>query len=225
MAVKAAARGTTVFRDSANAVAAAALTVATSGDPAEVARCYRTVEDAVAGPVPAPPDVVVDPLLRAARQVGENPAHARALILLGILVERGDLPGRRVHEAVPDLLRLLRPDAPRAVVLAFTYFLAHFPEHADAVRAAVVAVGLSDADRARLLRCLDAPDAARIGRVWPSPAVWELDAAEQDVDRAWRATLRFDDAETLALWESETTALLAYLGARAENAVTGSDRA
>ncbi|HWO65057.1 MAG TPA: cupin domain-containing protein [Umezawaea sp.] len=225
MATEAAARGTTVFRDTANAVAAAALTVATSDDPAEVARCYRAVEDAVAGPVPAPPDAVVDPLLRAARRVGEKPAHARALILLGILVESGDLPGRRVHEAVPDLLRLLRPDAPRAVVLAFTYFLAHFPEHADAVRAAVAPVVLSDADRARLLRCLDEPDAARIGRVWPSPTVWELDEAEQDVDRAWRATLRFDDAEALALWESETTALLAYLGARAENAVTGSDRA
>ncbi|MCS7479395.1 cupin domain-containing protein [Umezawaea endophytica] len=224
MTTAAADRGTTVFRG-AEPVVAAARTVTASDDPVEVARAYRAVEDAVAGPVPAPLDTLVGPLLEAAGLVGANPAHARALILLGILVERGDPADRRVHEAVPDLLGLLRPDAPRAVVLAFTYFLAHFPEHADAVRAAVDPLGLSDADLGRLLRCLAAPDAARIGRVWPTPTVWELDAAEREVDRAWRATLRLDDAETLTLWESETTALLAYLGARAENAVTGSDRA
>jgi hypothetical protein len=220
----AAALGTTVFRDG-GPVVDAARTVAMSADTAEVARCYRVVEDAVAGPVPAPPAVVVDLLLAAARQVGENPAHARALILLGIVVEGGDPAGHLVHAAVPELLRLVRPDAPRAVALAFTYLLAHFPAHADAVRAALEPLGLPDEDRLRLLRCLDPPAAERIGRVWPSPTVWELDAAEREVDRNWRATLRLDESQTLALWDAETTALLAYLGAKAENAVMGSDRA
>jgi hypothetical protein len=177
----------------------------------------------LAGPVPTPLDAVVDSLLDAARQVGENPAHARALILLGIVVEGEDQARQRVHDAVPDLVRLVRPDAPRSVALAFTYLLAHFPAHADAVRAALEPLGLPDADRLRLLRCLDPPTAARIGRVWPSPTVWELDATERELDRAWRATLRLDESQALALWESETTALLAYMGAKAENAVTRSD--
>jgi quercetin dioxygenase-like cupin family protein len=223
MVTAAAAMGTTVFRG--DTVVAAARTVATSTDPAEVARCYRAVEDAVAGPVPAPLDAVVALLLDAARQVGENPAHARALILLGIVVEGEDPARDHVHAAAPDLVRLVRPDAPRAVALAFTYLLAHFPAHADAVRAALEPLGLPDGDRLRLLRCLAPPAPARIGRVWPSPTVWELDAAEREVDREWRATLRLDEAQASALWESETTALLAYMGAKAENAVTGSDRA
>jgi quercetin dioxygenase-like cupin family protein len=225
MVTAAAELGTTVFRGAADLVVDAARTLVVSGDPVEVSRCYRAVEDAVAGPVPAPLDTVADLLLQVASRVGEDPVHARALVLLGIVAESEDPARQRVHDAVPDLLRLVRPDAPHAVALAFAYFFAHFPAHADAVRAALEPLGLPDVDRLRLLRCLDPPDASWIGRVWPSPAVWDLDPAERELDRAWRATLRLDEPETAALWESETTALLAYLGAKAENAVTRSDRA
>ncbi|WNV85972.1 cupin domain-containing protein [Umezawaea sp. Da 62-37] len=217
--------GTTVFRGTGDVVVAAARTIAGSTDPVELSRAYRTVENAVAGPVPAPLDTVADLLLQAARRVGENPAHARALILLGILAEGEDPARRRVHAAAADLVRLVRPGAPEAVALAFTYVLAHFPEHGHAVREALEPLGLPESDWLRLLRCLDAPDVARIGRVWPTPTVWRLDAVERELDRTWRATLRLDEADGAALWESETTALLAYMGAKAENAVTGSDRA
>src|SRR4051812_46213846 len=70
MVTAAAARGTTVFRDSGTRVVEAARTVATSTDPAEVARCYRVVEDAVAGPVPPPPGALGGPLPPAARPGG-----------------------------------------------------------------------------------------------------------------------------------------------------------
>ncbi|MET1071706.1 MAG: cupin domain-containing protein [Umezawaea sp.] len=217
--------GTTVFRGSEDVVVAAARTITTSADPVRLSRSYRTVENAVAGPVPAPLDTVADLLLQAARRVGENPAHARALILLGILAEGEDPARQRVHDAAPELAGLVEPGASDAVALAFTYLLAHFPAHAPVVRAALEPLGLPESDWLRLLRCLDEPDVARIGRVWPAPTVWRLDDAERDLDRTWRATLRLDEADGAALWESETTALLAYMGAKAENAVTGSDRA
>jgi len=218
MTAVAAAMGTTVFRPD-EAVVAAATALADSDDPGPL---YRVVENAVAGPVPAPLDQLVAPLVHAAHT---QPKHARALILLGILAESDDSARSLVHDAVPALAALARPDSPRPVALALAYFLAHFPAHGDVARAALDRLGLPDEDRLRASRCLDAPDVTRIGRVWPSPSVWELDADERELDRAWRSTLELGESEVAALWESETTALLAYLGAKAENAVTGSDRA
>ncbi len=152
--------GTTVFRGSEAVVVAAATAVTTSTDPVELARAYRVVENAVAGPVPAPLDTVADLLLQAARRVAQNPLHARALLLLGILAEGEDPARQRVHDAAPELVRLVRPGAPPAVALASTYLLAHFPEHGQAVREALEPLGLNESDWLRLLRCLD----ARVGR-------------------------------------------------------------
>jgi quercetin dioxygenase-like cupin family protein len=213
--------GTTVFR-SDNDVVDAATALADSDDPT---RHYRTIENAVAGPIPAPLDRIVAPLVRAARQAPQHPTHARALILLGIMAET-DTPARPlVHAAAPALAALAQPGQPRPAALAFAYFLAHFPSRDNTARTAIDRLALPDEDRLRALRCLDTPDFTRIGRVWPSPSVWTLDDTERDLDRTWRSTLALDETEVSALWESETTALLAYLGAKAENAVTRSDRA
>jgi hypothetical protein len=67
--------------------------------------------------------------------------------------------------------------------------------------------------------------AARIGRVWPSPSAWRLDDAERRVDQAWRASLGLDAETVRQLWESETITLLAFMGAKADHAVEGNDRA
>jgi hypothetical protein len=220
-----AALGVTVFRpptESEDPVIVAARTIVTSTDPDEIARCYRAIEDVIAGPVPTPPemDTLVVLLLQAARRVQENPVHARALILLGIITEGGGPAAVQVNEAVPELARLVQPGSLRAVGLTFFYLLAHFPDHAELVRSAVEPLGLPEEDGQRLWRCLDTSDhLARIGRVWPSPTVWDLEPEERELDQTWRATIQLGESEALTLWESETTALLAYMGAKADYAL------
>ena len=217
--------GTTVFHggDAQNPVLVAARIASTATDPAEIARAYRVVEKTVA--LVAHPlsdvDELVDELIAAARRLGENPVHARSLILLGILAERC---GVDVRGVVPALLELVVPDIQEQVALALAYLAAHAPADAPAVETGLRGA-LSEQDWQRLARCLEQPDFTtrqpleRLGRVWPSPAVWNFDADERALDQQWRATLRLDSAEVRALWESETTALLAFMGARAEHAV------
>lgn len=221
----AAMRGTTVFRDHETAVLAAALTVVSSEDRPEVLRAYRKLGAAVVEPAPLltcaseVADLLVDTVTE---RLPADPVHARALILLGILVERHTV---RRHIAVPRLLGLVGPALDDATVLAMAYLLAHFPDHDVAVLDAMRTTELPEADQQRLERCLAQPDLAtseardRIGRVWPSPTVWRLDATERRLDQAWRANLRLDTETARTLWEAETVALLAYLGAKADHAV------
>jgi hypothetical protein len=196
--------------------------VATSSNDKEILRAYRDLGTALAGPAPLPADLseAVDLLVTAVAQ--RNPAYPRALILLGIMIERAN-----AVVPVPPLVDAVRPDLGEAEALAFAYALAHFPDHAEAVTAAMASVSLPEADRERLLRCLQKPEPAvlhRIGRVWPSPTVWELDEAERDLDEAWRSRLDLAEGTATQLWEAETVALLAFMGARADQAserVTG----
>jgi hypothetical protein len=136
------------------------------------------------------------------------------LILLGILAETS-------HDAVsarlPEILAAVGPDQPSSVLLALAYLGAHFREHAPAVLATVV--GLEDEDRQRLARCLADADPTRIGRSWPTPALWELSEAEQELDRRWRADGEWDAATVRAIWDAETTSLLAFMGAKADHHV------
>jgi quercetin dioxygenase-like cupin family protein len=230
----AAARGTTVFRDHDTAVLSAAWTVVSSTDRAEVRHAYRSLGAALVEPAPlvACAGEVTDMLVdTVTERLAADPVHARALVLLGILVERYGADAARWDIAVPRLLRVVGPALDDAAVLAMAYLLAHFPDHDTAVLDTMRATGLPDADRQRLARCLTrpgltTPDARdRIGRVWPSPAVWQLDAIERQLDRAWRADLRLDAETATALWESETVALLAYMGARADHAVERNEHA
>ena len=214
MAVESAARGTTVFRD----------------DPAERARhlhllatsvgtdSYRFLADLIAGPGPTPRDVV-DGLVVAAKRIPEDAGHARALILLGILAESSPAS---VSPRLPEILAAIGPDRPEPVSLALAYLGAHFREHASAVLAALP--DLAEEDRQRLERCLATVSADRIGRSWPTPALWELSEEERETDRRWRDEGAWDAATVQAIWDAETTAILAFMGARADHYVERSAR-
>jgi hypothetical protein len=106
------------------------------------------------------------------------------------------------------------------------YLLAHFPADGASILAAFDGVNIAVADRERLRRCLHCPDFNKaeellnsVGRVWPSPTVWQLTNDEARLDQAWRGSLRLRADTVRTMWEAETTALLAYLGAQADHAL------
>ncbi|HZR52363.1 MAG TPA: cupin domain-containing protein [Streptosporangiaceae bacterium] len=221
MAASAARLGTTVFDASDRGALAAVRVALVSPSLHEITGAYRVIEDAVASAGPLA-DAVVDALaLRlaevAAARLSEHPVHARSLILLGILAERA---GRDLPIGVPALVAAVRPDWPEATALAAAYLLAHFPSDAAAIESALRVTLLTEPDLGRLRRCLTEPGSVeQLGRVWPSPTMWTLDPAERDLDRRWRAALPVTAETVSELWRSETVALLAYLGAKAEHAV------
>lgn len=227
MVTSAADFGTTVFGSDEPVIAAADI-VGTSTTPSSITDAYRVIEDAVAGvgPLPSRLDAVTDRLLDvAATRLTDHPVHAQSLILLGILAERAEPAWQ---DRLPELLRTVRPDWPEAVALAAAYLFAHFPSDTSAIESALAATVLAEPDRARLRRCLTRPGPTaldQLGRVWPSPATWTLDPADRALDRRWRSTLDLTTETVAALWHSETTALLAFMGARAAHAVERSCRA
>jgi hypothetical protein len=219
----AAALGTTVFPrpdKCEQSGRAAAELVHTSTRLPEIIEAYRTIENAVTGPgfvSPAVPPLVGMLVETASKRLPEHPVHARSLLLLGILAERTEQDWSIV---VDPLLRAVRPDWPEATALAAAYLFAHFPADADDIEAALSATVLSEPDLARLRRCLARPASGdQLGRVWPSPTTWTLTAAERDRDEQWRATLNLTTDTVASPWQSETTALLAYMGAKADHAV------
>lgn len=156
MVESAAALGTTVFRGAESALVAAAR-VATSTALPEIAAAYRVLADVVAGPGPLPSEALATVLGEVAiTRLAEHQVHAHSLVLLGILVER---TGLDLRERVPELVKAVRPDWPRATALAAAYLLAHFPSEAVAIESALTATALSEED---LSGC---------AAVWPDPAV------------------------------------------------------
>jgi quercetin dioxygenase-like cupin family protein len=228
MAASAAELGTTVLGtpgDRGEQALAAVALAATSGALAEITGAYRVIEDVVAGPGPLPSglDALAEGLTAVAcNRLSRHPVHARSLILLGILAERATAA---LTIQVPELLDAVRPDWPEPTALAAAYLLAHFPAHAAVIEDAFTRTVLAGPDRGRLRRCLASPDFTSsesldlLGRVWPSPATWSLDPAERDLDQRWRATLALTPETAAQLWQSETAALLAFMGAKAEHAV------
>ncbi|MFI8952683.1 methyltransferase domain-containing protein [Streptomyces sp. NPDC053750] len=171
-----------------------------------------------------------------------GPAHRPHLaVLLGLLAETetetgpgtgpgpgtapGPGPGRQTdteltHEAVRRGLPVFLPALRRsggdgAATAALLYLLGHFPADRAAVLDAAAGLPLDTGDLARLERLLAPPDPAdpALGRVWPSPAAWELSAEERELDRAWVKGL--PAGQVTALWENDTRSLLSYAGAKA----------
>jgi quercetin dioxygenase-like cupin family protein len=210
MAAESAARGTTIFRDDPAERARQVSALAAGPGTAE---SYRRLSSLIAGPGPVFDDVI-DGLVLAAQRIPQDRGHARALILLGILAETSP---EAVGSRLPEILAAVGPDQPESVLLALAFLGAHCREHAPAVLAALV--GLADEDRQRLERCLADADTTRIGRSWPTPALWELSEAEQELDRRWRAAGDWDAATVRAIWDAETTSLLAFMGAKADHHV------
>jgi hypothetical protein len=158
---------------------------------------------------------------------------AKVALVLGVLAE-GESAVAGVAAEVRDAvaapidvyLRVAaEPFRSPATELALLYLLAHFPEHRSRIEAEVDSGRWSRDDAARLQRCLTIPDfddpttLSRIGRAWPTPAIWQLSSGEEETHRRWKDSINLDTAEAANIWELETKSLLAYLGAQAEHAV------
>ncbi|MGW3204249.1 methyltransferase domain-containing protein [Streptomyces sp. NPDC001135] len=150
--------------------------------------------------------------------------RAHLALTLGLLADvrgGGTAVRARVRSGLHDYLDLLgRADGDVALQAVVVHLLAQFPEDRSLILQHPAMAALGEDDLSRLERCLAPldPGAPAIGRAWPSPARWTLDAAELDRERRWTRTLA--PARIAAMWDKDTRTLLAYLGARAVGAVT-----
>ncbi|MBQ6640194.1 MAG: class I SAM-dependent methyltransferase [Saccharopolyspora sp.] len=190
----------------------------TRADPA-FARLVRELFDpASAGPV----DVVG---LTGVITGRPHPNRARVALLLGLLAGE-DRARPHFAEQVRDAVRgdleahlsvLLSAETEPALRAALLHLLAHLPEERSRILPAVCRCA-DEEDISRVRRCLTAPrpgepgSVAGLGRAWPSPVHWRP-APERPPERPR------GPAELTELWRSETMALLAYLGARAEHEI------
>jgi hypothetical protein len=182
----------------------------------------------------------VVPFLVGALARRSQPRRDRIALLLGLIADAG-VEGRATNAAcvepsreavargLPVYLGLVSEacsDGPRALCSALLYLLCHFHEERSSVLEVVrpCLAGRHEDDFARLERILTQPSFERagaralLGLSWPSPRFWA--GVEAEDPRA--ASL---PGEALArLWEAETLALLAYMGARATHWVTEADR-
>ncbi|MGH3853919.1 MAG: hypothetical protein ACRDR6_10590 [Pseudonocardiaceae bacterium] len=151
-------------------------------------------------------------------------------LILGMLVE-----GQAIDPTVPtavgnavaagyDRYRRLLDELPpgeRAARLSLLYLLAHFPDRGDLLEALDRSPQVESEDATRVVRCTEDPGLRsrfQLGRVWPSPAHWQLSADEEKQDANWRLDLGLPAEAYAAIRSLETQSLLAYLGAQAEDA-------
>ncbi|MCT9933178.1 methyltransferase domain-containing protein [Planotetraspora sp. A-T 1434] len=185
--------------------------------------------------LPAPADVALPLATEIVASLDRVDDHRAGylLILLGLLAEADSAARERQEPGDPDgsvreavrqgmdhylhLLSRVGPDEP--LTQAVVYLLAHFPEDRDRILPLVEPLGLEEGDLSRLDRCLrtldlDAPD---LGRVWPSPSVWQLTDEERDFDKAWIGALT---PEQVAVnWRNDTRTVWGYVGSKAYWAV------
>lgn len=222
MAEQAQRRGCRIFGPLAQTLADLSERVVTAEKTTEIIDAYVMIEELITtSPDPLlPPPTLIPDLVTAASKAGRVPVHARAVLSLGIIAER---IATDFGSDVAALLALAHDEPSEAVSLGLAYLFAHFPSQATAVEAALSSRVLAEPDRLRLLRCLRRPDFSdrapldSLGRVWPTPALWA--DVESAADRQWRDSLQLDETAVRALWDAETQALLAFLGARAEHAI------
>jgi quercetin dioxygenase-like cupin family protein len=218
---------------------AAAIALALAGSPVARTEAYHRLARLLTAPAAILDDArQVIGSLNSLLTAGERWFEPRAALLLGITAERlsaaprvGDAwqaaAWQDLTDAVPVYVDRARQAGGASPSLAALYYLlAHFPAQAGPIlRELSRRPGPDPDDHARLIRCLYQPDFTApetltlIGRVWPSPAVWGLSAAELEADARWRAAAGFSPPTAQALWEAETTALLAFMGAKAEFAL------
>jgi hypothetical protein len=168
--------------------------------------------------------------LVGALRCDDSTAAGRAAILLGVLCETA-LPDDRdkvreiVRANLPAVLRsLASAQLTPAGRLGLLYLLAHFPEDRQLITSNLCPPDFDPDDLARLGRCLRTADFAdpvirtNLSRSWPTPRAWRLTAPERELDRQWRESLELTAEVFQRYWDSETNAVLAFLGARAEHA-------
>jgi hypothetical protein len=147
-----------------------------------------------------------------------EPGQARAVLLLGILAEKGPAVRDAAREGLGCYLHLLASAASDGpLYLGLLYLLAHFPEDGEHIMAVAGHHSARDPHGiSRLERTLQKPGASDpetidgAGRSWPSPT---LLAITEDELAATAAERRARPGEQiLASWEADTAALLAYAG-------------
>ncbi|HEV2780616.1 MAG TPA: class I SAM-dependent methyltransferase [Actinophytocola sp.] len=146
--------------------------------------------------------------------------RGRVVILLGLLVE-GEHPAAAdvfaaVRAGLDRYLELLAGSTPgEPESLALLYLVQHFPDDRDRILAATEGLGLNVHDRTRLDRALAQldPDKPDLGRVWPSPAIWEADEEELEYAQAWIKNLT--PAQVRNNWDNDTLTVLGFSGALA----------
>jgi phospholipid N-methyltransferase len=150
------------------------------------------------------------------------PDHqGRVIFLLGLLTESSgperDAVRESVRRGLPAYLDLLdRAEPTAALTSALLYLLAQLPAERARILPVARRRSLPGPDLTRLERCLADFDPAdpRISRCWPSPAAWAAMTDEQrETDRQWMSLL--PPEKVRAAWDSDTSSLLAYAGAKA----------
>ncbi|CRK59448.1 Menaquinone/ubiquinone biosynthesis methylase [Alloactinosynnema sp. L-07] len=196
----------------------------TAAVPRELNAAYLDLVAAVwSADVPtAAAEDTVPALILALDQAGDD-RRGRLLVLLGVLAqtggrETGGPVNAAVAAGVPGYLDLLRRVGPAHIDTApVLYLLSQFPSRRDEILAGVAGVGLGVPDATRLARAmvlLDPTDRSPdLGRVWPSPSVWELDEGEKAFDRSWIAALTPEQIEVN--WGYDVDTMLAYAGGKA----------
>ncbi|MEU7688631.1 hypothetical protein [Streptomyces spectabilis] len=180
-----------------------------------------------------PATAALVPLLCATLRPPITWLHPKVTLILGLFTE-GIAPdpstARAVHAAVESgldaYLAMARMPHRRAELdLALVYLLAHFPQHRARIEAVWTTRHTDPDNTARLARCLTTPDfddpatLRLIGRSWPTPRYWQS-PLEPAVTGKEERRIRDLPPDALALiWDQETQALLAYLGAQAEHAI------
>lgn len=193
-----------------------------SQDRTELTRYYRELINSFWNSDGLTPDGVrAAPELVASLDTVDARHHAHLAMVLGLLAEvpapdgtPGPLPALRA--GLPRYLSLVKASGEdEPLLFALLYLLGHFPDDRDPILRALAEVAVPPDDLARLERSLRPPDPDDpiLGRVWPSPLVWNLDEAERELDRQWIGALPAE--RFTALWDYDTQALLAYSGAKA----------
>lgn len=153
-------------------------------------------------------------------------------VLLGLLAEAEyPSPGpvtAEVSRGIDTYLRLFdRCRDRQPLTYALLYLLGQLPAERERILAAAdpgpqsgpQATALSESDRSRLARALQAldPENPDVGRVWPAPTAWDLDADERAFDEQRITSLTPDQLRLN--WENDTRTVRAYSGAKAYWAV------
>jgi len=161
-----------------------------------------------------------------ARLTEADDAHKGYLaVLLGLLIE-GEFPATdgpvttAVRSGVAGYTALWSTSTKgEPLSLALQYLLSHFPDSREPILAVANGLDLDEDDLSRLDRALRQLDQENpnLGRVFPSPAVWNLDESEREFDRTWINSLTPD--QVLAAWRHDTRTVLGHTGAKAYWAV------
>lgn len=147
-------------------------------------------------------------------------------VLLGLLVEAedpatdGELT-RAVHKGLDQFLELWSASSPdQPLFFALQYLLAHFAGDRERILAVGNGLSLETDDLSRFDRALQELDPTRpvLGRVFPSPGVWEMDQSVREFDDAWIKTLTPEKVRQN--WREDTRTVIGHLGAKAHWAVT-----